>query len=291
MSHGPPPVQGRLLARNAVMQFLGQVVPLVLGLLTIPFVVRGLGPERFGLLSLAWALIGYFSVFDLGLGRAATKRVSEVLVSGKASAVGPIVWSAVIAQAGLGAMGALLLAGVARPLVEHTLKMPPDLVDEARVGLYILAATVPVFLVTGSLRGVLEAAQRFDLINVIRAPFLASYFIMPLVGVLLGFDLGGIIALLAVAAGLALVGYAWLCVRLFPGLRSRPRVHAEEFRTLLRFGSWISVTAIVAPVPSPAGRNRDRHRSGAGVRHGPASNHPALPGGAGGAPAARRCRP
>lgn len=236
------------MARNALMQFLGQAVPLLLGLLTIPFVVRGLGPERFGLLSLAWALIAYFSLFDLGLGRAATKRVSEVLASGNRSAVGSIVWSAVITQTCLGVMGALLLAGVARPLVEHALKMPANLVHEARVGLYILAASVPIFLVTGSLRGVLEASQRFDLINVVRAPFLASYFIMPLAGVLLGFDLRGIITLLVLAAGLAFIAYAWLCVRLFPALWSRPRVYRQEFRAMLGFGGWISVTAIVAPV-------------------------------------------
>jgi O-antigen/teichoic acid export membrane protein len=241
-------VHGRTLARNAAVQFLGQAVPLALGLLTIPFVVRGLGPERFGLLSLAWALIGYFTMFDLGLGRAATKRVSEVLASGQESAVPPIVWSAVVAQAGLGVAGALLLGVLAGPLVDHVLKMPAALVDEARVGLYILAVSVPVFLVMGSLRGVLEAAQRFDLINIVRGPFLASYFIMPLVGVALRFDLRGIIALLVLAAGAALMAYAWQCARLFPALRSRPRVHVGEFRALLRFGSWISVTAIVAPV-------------------------------------------
>lgn len=248
MTPAAPRVHGRLLARNAAMQFMGQAGPLVLGLVTIPFVVRGLGPDRFGLLSLAWALIGYFSVFDLGLGRAATKRVSEVLASGDETALGSIVWSAVIAQTALGAVGAVVLAGVSRPLVEHSLKMSAGLVVEARTGLFILAGSVPIFLVTGSLRGVLEAAQRFDLTNRVRAPFLASYFLMPLVGVMLGFDLRGIIALLVLAGAAAMGVYAWLCVRLFPGLRVRPQVHAKEFRALLAFGGWISVTAIVAPV-------------------------------------------
>jgi O-antigen/teichoic acid export membrane protein len=248
MTLGTHRIHGHLLARNATMQFVGQAGPLLLGLATIPFVVRGLGPDRFGLLSLAWALIGYFSVFDLGLGRAATKRVSEALAKGQTSALGDIVWSAAIAQVALGAAGAVVLVALARPLVEHSLKMPADLVEEARGGLYILAASIPIFLVIGSLRGVLEAAQRFDLTNLIRAPYLSSYFIMPLVGVLLGFDLRGIIALLVLAGALALVAYAWLCLRLFPTLRIRPRVRGPEFRALLAFGGWISVTAIVGPV-------------------------------------------
>jgi len=32
---------------------------------TIPFIVLGLGAERFRLLSLAWVVLGYFTIFDL----------------------------------------------------------------------------------------------------------------------------------------------------------------------------------------------------------------------------------
>lgn len=42
-------VSGRLLARNTLLNFIGQAVPLLVGVVTIPFIVRGLGTERFGL--------------------------------------------------------------------------------------------------------------------------------------------------------------------------------------------------------------------------------------------------
>jgi len=66
-------IHGGLLARNTLLNLLGQAVPLLVGVLTIPFIVHGLGTERFGLLSLAWVILGYFTIFDLGLGRATTK--------------------------------------------------------------------------------------------------------------------------------------------------------------------------------------------------------------------------
>jgi O-antigen/teichoic acid export membrane protein len=68
------PAEG-LLARNAFYNFLGQAVPLLAAVVSVPYVIHGLGPERFGLLSLAWVVLGYFTIFDLGLGRATTKFI------------------------------------------------------------------------------------------------------------------------------------------------------------------------------------------------------------------------
>jgi O-antigen/teichoic acid export membrane protein len=66
----PNLTSGRLLARNTIWNLIGQLVPLLVGMVAIPPLVRGLGIDRFGLLSLVWVIIGYFSFFDLGLGRA-----------------------------------------------------------------------------------------------------------------------------------------------------------------------------------------------------------------------------
>ncbi len=62
---------GRLLARNAVWNLIGNGAPMVVAVFCIPILIRGLGKDQFGVLALAWALIGYASLFDLGLGRAA----------------------------------------------------------------------------------------------------------------------------------------------------------------------------------------------------------------------------
>lgn len=40
-------ISGRLLAKNTLLNFIGQAVPLLVGVITIPFVVWGLGTERF----------------------------------------------------------------------------------------------------------------------------------------------------------------------------------------------------------------------------------------------------
>ncbi len=49
-STGP---RGRVLARNAVINLFGQGLPLAIGVVTAPAVIRGLGADRYGVLAMA----------------------------------------------------------------------------------------------------------------------------------------------------------------------------------------------------------------------------------------------
>ena len=97
-------ISGKILAHNTILNFIGQVIPLIVGVITIPFIIRGLGIERFGLLSLAWVVLGYFTILDLGLGRATIKFVAEALGKGEKDEISRIVWTAVTIQVILGIM-------------------------------------------------------------------------------------------------------------------------------------------------------------------------------------------
>jgi O-antigen/teichoic acid export membrane protein len=71
--------RGHLLARSSLWNIAGQVLPMVAALVAIPPILRGIGIDRFGILTLGWVVVGYFSLFDFGLGRALTKIVASEL--------------------------------------------------------------------------------------------------------------------------------------------------------------------------------------------------------------------
>ena len=50
---------------------------MVAALAAVPFLMRNLGQERLGVLSLIWVVVGYFSFLDMGLGRAVTVAVAS----------------------------------------------------------------------------------------------------------------------------------------------------------------------------------------------------------------------
>ncbi len=239
-------ISGSLIARNTLLNLIGQALPLLVGVVTIPLVVHGLGTERFGLLSLAWVILGYFTIFDLGLGRATTKYVSEALGKGESDQVPEIIWTAVTFQAALGFIGCIVLFGVSNLLAEKVLNIPPELLGEAKDTLHLLALSVPLVLVSSSFSGVLEAAQRFDLANAVRIPSSILTFILPLVGLYLGFGLPGIVVLILLARLGTLIALVWMDFRIVPELKKRSFSFAR-FSRLFAFGGWVMITSIVGP--------------------------------------------
>lgn len=241
-------IRGAHLARNTALNLVGQVVPILVGVATIPYVVRGLGTDRFGVLSLAWALLGYVSLFDMGLGRATTKFVAEALGRGELDTLPPLVWTSLGFQFLFGIAGAFLVAALTPPLVGRVLKIPPGLLAETKTTFFILAASLPVVLATNGFRGVLEAAQRFDWVNYVKAPANVSVFLLPAAALPFGLKLPGIVLLLILARVAATLAYLALCLKQFPALGRSFALDSKLLRPMLAYGGWITVSSVVGPV-------------------------------------------
>ena len=66
------------LRHDTIWNLIGSGLPLLAAACLIPFSLDHLGNEAFGVLTLIWALIGYFSFFDMGVGRALTYELSKL---------------------------------------------------------------------------------------------------------------------------------------------------------------------------------------------------------------------
>jgi len=240
-------ITGNIIFKNTAINFVGKALPSLVGIITIPFIVQGLGTERFGILSLAWVVLGYFAVFDLGLGRATTKFVAVSLGKGDDDQVPPVVWTAVTVQMIFGIVGGLFLLGITPFLVERILNIPQGLLSEAKASFHLLALSVPIVLVSSSFRGVLEASQRFDLVNSVKIPSNALIFFLPLLGLFLGFDLPGIVSLILISRFGALLALFAINLWLFPNLK-KFSAHFSIFPSLFNFGKWIMTSSIIIPI-------------------------------------------
>ena len=241
-------VGGRAVARNTVLNFFGQAVPLVVGFVALPFTVRGLGPDRFGILSLSWAVLGYFSLFDFGLSRATTKFVAEALGKGEHIRLRGLIWTSLSFHVVLGVVGGILLAASTPLLVEHLLKIPLALRQDARVTLLLMSASVPVVVAAAGLRGVLEGGQHFGLANAVKIPTTSLTYIIPAVGPPLGWGLPEVVLFMLLAKIVAAGGYFLLCLKLVPSLKSGFLMNRSELRALVGFGGWVAVSNTIGPV-------------------------------------------
>lgn len=247
-------IGGGRLVRSVLWNLLGTVVPLFAAIVAIPVLIEGMGTARFGVLTLAWMVVGYFSLFDLGLGRALTKLVAEKLGVGKDEDIPGIVWTAMSLMGGLGVVGAIIITSVAPLLVSSVLAIPDDLQSETLTAFYLLAVSIPIVVSTTGLRGILEAHQRFGVVSAIRLPLGMFTFLGPLAVLPFSNSLSYIVLVLVSVRLVSLGAYLVVCLRLYPELRKRVWVDPKLTKTLLSFGGWMTVSNIAAPALLYMGR-------------------------------------
>jgi O-antigen/teichoic acid export membrane protein len=167
---------GGKITQNTILNLLGQGSPMLVAFFSIPLLIKGMGVDRFGVLTLAWMIIGYFSLFDLGLGRALTQIVAHRISRQGEAEIAGLVWTALYIMIVAGFAGGLLAGFISPFLVTKVFKMPEYLRSETLYAFYILAAFIPVVILSSGFVGILTAYQRFDLINAVRFPLgLANY--------------------------------------------------------------------------------------------------------------------
>lgn len=231
-----------------IYNVIGQGIPLVVAFYAIPLIIQGYGVERFGILSIAWMAIGYFSVFDLGLGRALTQMVSDKLGQGLERDIPKIFWTSMGMMSILGIVGALCSLMLAHWLVYDVLQISASLQKEALIVFYLLSISVPIVIIMAGARGFLEAYQRIDLVNYGRVPAGILSFFAPLVLLLFSSSLiPAILALLAIKSITALF-YLISGFYVEPELRSRVVLSLSITRPLMYSGGWMTVTNIVGPI-------------------------------------------
>jgi O-antigen/teichoic acid export membrane protein len=235
------------VARNTAVNVAGGIVPMAVTLVTVPIYLSVIGIERYAVLSIAWLLLGYFGLFDFGLGRAAAQRIAR-LAESSPKARSDVFWTALWLNAALGVIGAFVLLPIGYSAFGAMRDMTGPLAEEASAAVPWIAATLPVATVTGVLRGALQGRERFIELNVIGSIATALGSTAPLlVAIYHGPELSWLIA----AALLARLFSTLLFFHVSRGIvpAAAPRLPQWRLvRDLLSFGGWITVSSIVGPL-------------------------------------------
>jgi O-antigen/teichoic acid export membrane protein len=238
---------GRRLVSGVLWNALGRGIPLLLALALTPVLVHMMGIERWGLFTLALALVGIFGVFDLGLGMALTRAVSERIGEGRGAEAPALVGATLWSLLGVSILMAALAWWFMPVLIGRVLRVPPALEAEALAAFRVLAAAAPLVVINAALWGVLAAWQRFRAANLVNMPVSVFYYLGPVIA-LLAFDslVAVMVALVLVrlVSGLAFAVLAW---RNVPGLGLR-RPGFRLLRPLLRQGGWMSLSGALTQV-------------------------------------------
>jgi O-antigen/teichoic acid export membrane protein len=231
------------VVRHTIMNLAGMGLPLVAAIFTIPVLIRHLGNERFGLLTLIWAVIGYFGLFDLGLGRALTQQLSVLIAHKEDSRIGGVITTSLLVMGGLGVVAGIALWLAAPPLVS-VIKGVSDRQD-AIAAVRAMALAIPFVVLTSGLRGILEARFAFAALNLIRVP-IGLFTLLGPVAVVIWWSnrLAPLAMILTVARVIGCGAHVFFASPdLFKG-----RFDRRNLKPLLTSGGWMTVSNVISPL-------------------------------------------
>lgn len=249
-----PPPGGHTLVRNIIWNLLGQGAPLLVALLAIPLLIRGLGTERFGVLVLAWMVVGYFTLFDLGIGRATTKYTSEYLAKKAFPELNRLIWTSLLILFAIGILGMVIIHRLAPYVVTRILVIPATIQRESIDAFGLLAFSLPIVVGTSAARGILEAQQRFGTVNAIAIPAGVANYLLPLAAIHITNDLSLVVLFLVAGRTITWLLFLYFSLNSLPGLRvpRLPRISCAL--QLFHFGGWVTVSSIIGPLMTYADR-------------------------------------
>lgn len=245
-----PTFSHRTLFSNTFYNFLGKVLPLAVGVITVPILIHKMGIERFGTLNLVWAFIGYFGIFDLGLGRATTKLAADYIARNQIENLSHLIWTSIFLLFLLGLVASTAAFFLIPFMTERVLNISPPLMAETQKAFSVVCISLPFVFSTTGIQGVLEAQQRFALINTIRVPAIIANYLAPLPIVLFTVSLYPIVTMTVVLRILVWIVILYFCLKSLPGLSRLRFPTLCRTRQLLGFGGWLTVTNIIGPIMS-----------------------------------------
>ena len=216
-------------------------------LLTVPPYLGLIGEARYGVLAICWTLLGYFGMFDLGLGQATAQRMAS-LRDASAKTRGSLLQMSLLLSSGFGLLAGVLFWLVGQMLLTRFISSGGALHTEALVALPWLAASLPITIFSSALSGALTGRERFVALNQTQVVGTVIGQVLPLaVAWTGGIELDRLIPAVVLARLFTTMLLLRQCrhhVPLVPGLG----FESSWVRPLFSYGGWISLNSAIGPV-------------------------------------------
>jgi len=245
------------ISYNTLWNFTGSLIPMLIGLASIPFLLNEIGVERFGVLTLVWTLIGYFSIFDFGIGRALTYQVSNSLNKNSYSKLLSIIKEGLRLMLITGVLGGALLALISKNLGYSWLNVSQSLMKESYVSILFASFAIPMTTYTIGLKGILEGFEDFKSVNLLKLLLGVFNFGFPVLAVILYGSSLIYIVLSLILSRLIIFILHFVFVNKKISIKSvfkSKNADKKGKKELLNFGVWMTLSNIVSPLMVSADR-------------------------------------
>lgn len=233
---------------DSISNFVGILLPFAIALVAVPLAIKGLGEERYGLLSIIWVILTYLSLLDFGVSKASSKFLAEYYGKSNKTEVTRIIHATSIFAILIGLLVGVVMMLVTPWIVDLLSFSTLEQSKEARDSLFIVSAALPLLFLGTSLRGAMEASRRFHAVNIGLVITNSLSYAIPAFSYLAPVSLPEIILAIVIIRSLSVVYYGFLVVRQYAITSFWSQNLGSEISRMLRYGSWITVTSVISPL-------------------------------------------
>jgi len=208
----------------------GMVMPMLVNFGATPFLLRGLGPDAYGLQNLVTLVIGYFAIMDMGLDIAAVKFLAEYHAREDGEAENRLLSTNLQLYVVVGLAGMFLLMSSTEFLATRVFQIPADLRLEAIIVFRLGALGFLANMLVAWGGSIPLGLQRYDITNSISIVSSSTGVCVGLAAVYAGYGVVGFVLVKIVATLMAGITYFFMARRLLPGLRLRFGIDREMLR-------------------------------------------------------------
>lgn len=192
-------LEGRIL-QNSIMNLAGSAIPALVSLCTIPYIVRQLGHDSYGVFTLVMAIIGYFAFLDINVTAGSVKFVAEHNARGERHELHAVISFGALIYCLIGASGALLIYFLAEWLTRFVFLIPIDMTPLAIRILQIAAWGFFFSQLQVYLNSIPQSLKRFDVSAALEIFFGTAIPLLTVVLLMLGYGLVEIVTLRVLAS-------------------------------------------------------------------------------------------
>lgn len=231
------------IAKNSFFNIAGYIIPGILSIPILGYMARELGIEEFGLFTIILALVGYASIFDVGITRSVIREIA--IFKNNEEEVLKIISTSALLVLILGVAAGVLII-VFSSIISELLKVSSYAVENFQYSLMLLSLSIPLFLLTQIWCSLLEGREEFLKLNIFKTISSTLVVLLPAIGLMLDSSLLSAVIGLLISRVISIILVLWFCKEYIVKLK----FHKDTFKRLINFGGWIAVSNIISPIMS-----------------------------------------
>ncbi len=234
---------------NVLANYASQIYVALVAILTMPFYLRHMGAEAYGLIGFFMLMNAWFQILDAGLSLTLTRESARFRagVINAATLLG-LVKALEIFFFGLAGVGAAVIVIAAHAIATTWLRVERLPVGEVTAAVMLMGLTVPLEWVTGLYRGAINGFERQVWLSGFNAAIATLRFGGAAVIILvLGATAGNFFSYQLAVSSLQLVILVWMSRRILPPASPERRHFPgwREIRSRLKFSGGLAFAVVV----------------------------------------------